>query len=403
MKILLVKNKNKLKSLSVVTATLGLTTMGATTLIANNNNMPITITQGITGNRHPIIVHAAEVTSIPSNTYGVDVSSYNNTDLTQYARQGAKYAIVKLSEGTTYVNPKAQGQIASAKQNDMMVQGYHYATFGNNVQQAHLEAQYAIQNAHALGLSKGAYLACDYESTDNNPSNDKNANTQAVLAFMHDIANAGYQPLAYSSASFFNQYLNKAQIIAQFPNSLWVAAYPDGSNAVDHANFNYFPSTEGVVQWQFTSNKNGMHVDGDINVLPMQNKGAVVNNAQQRSAVQNSSQANQPIQYGTQTSSNIKGDGTPIGQHTNAKNVVNHTPTTSSNNTKAAQNGSQRQLKGTPINNQQKAQGTAKVSGNKNDLAQTNAKTTTNNSAVGLIAGITLAGFGLLATKKEQA
>ena len=400
---MLVKNKKKLKSLSVVTATLGLTTMGATALVANNNNMPITITQGINGHRHPIIVHAAEVTSIPSHTYGVDVSSYNNTDLTQYARQGAKYAIVKLSEGTTYVNPKAQGQISSAKQNNMLVQGYHYATFGNNVQQAHLEAQYAIQNAHALGLSKGAYLACDYESTDNNPSGDKNANTQAVLAFMQDIANAGYQPLAYSSASFFNQYLNKAQIIAQFPNSLWVAAYPDGSNAVDHANFDYFPSTEGVVQWQFTSNKDGMHVDGDINVLPMQNKGAVVNNAQQRSAVQNSSQANQPIQYGTQTSSNIKGDGTPIGQHTNAKNVVNHTPTTSSNNTKAAQNGSQRQLKGTPINNQQKAQGTAKVSGNKNDLAQTNVKTATNNSAVGLIAGITLAGFGLLATKKEQA
>lgn len=397
--ILLVKNKKKLKSLRIVTATLGLTTMGATALIANNNNMPITITQGINGHRHPIIVHAAEVTSIPSHTYGVDVSSYNNTDLTQYARQGAKYAIVKLSEGTTYVNPKANGQISSAKQNNMFVQGYHYATFGNNVQQAHLEAQYAIQNAHALGLSKGAYLACDYESTDNNPSNDKNANTQAVLAFMQDIANAGYQPLAYSSASFFNQYLNKAQIIAQFPNSLWVAAYPDGSNAVDHANFNYFPSTEGVVQWQFTSNKNGMHVDGDINVLPMQNKGAVVNNAQQRSTVQNSPQANKPIQYGTQTSSNIKGDGTPIGQHTNAKNVVNHTPTTSSNNAKVAQNGSQRQLKGTPTN----TQGTAKASDNQKDLAQTNAKTTTNNSAVGLIAGVTLAGFGLLVTKKEQA
>lgn len=400
MKILLVKNKNKLKSLSVVTATLGLTTMGATALIANNHNMPITITQGINGHRHPIIVHAAEVTSIPSHTYGVDVSSYNNTDLTQYARQGAKYAIVKLSEGTTYVNPKAHGQILSAQQNNMMLQGYHYATFGNNVQQAHLEAQYAIQNAHALGLSKGAYLACDYESNDNNPSNDKNANTQAVLAFMQDIANAGYQPLAYSSASFFNQYLNKAQIIAQFPNSLWVAAYPDGSNAVDHANFDYFPSTEGVVQWQYTSNQNGMHVDGDINVLPMQNKGAVVNNAQQRSAVQNSPQANNPIQYGTQASSNIKGDGTPIGQHTNAKNVVNHTPTNSSNNAKVAQNGSQRQLKGTPVNSQPK---TAKVSGNQNDLAQTNAKATTNNSAVGLIAGITLTGFGLLVTKKEQA
>ena len=275
---MLVKNKNKLKSLSVVTATLGLTTMGATALIANNNNMPITITQAINGHRHPIIVHAAEVTSIPSHTYGVDVSSYNNTDLTQYARQGAKYAIVKLSEGTTYVNPKAQGQISSAKQNNMLVQGYHYATFGSNVQQAHLEAQYAIQNAHALGLSKGAYLACDYESTDNNPSGDKNANTQAVLAFMHDIANAGYQPLAYSSASFFNQYLNKAQIIAQFPNHYgWlhiltvVMLLTMPTLITSHLQK---VSCSGSLQ----ANRIGMHVDGDINVLPMQNKGAVVNN-----------------------------------------------------------------------------------------------------------------------------
>lgn len=403
--VLLVRQNKKYKNIRLLIASLGLTTLGATTI--NTKNVQFSSIIQAVNNFKPVIVHAAEVTSIPTHTYGVDVSSYNNTDLTQYAQQGAKYSIVKLSEGTSYVNPKAQGQISSAKQNNMFVQGYHYAIFGSNVQQAHQEAQYAIQHAQQLGLAKGSYLACDYESTNNNPSNDKNANTQAVLAFMHDIANAGYQPLAYSSASFFNQYLNKAQIIAQFPNSLWVAAYPNGSNAVDHANFNYFPSTEGVVQWQFTDNKNGMHVDGDINVLPMQNKGAVINNSQQQQNVENNAEANKPIAYGTESQSNIKGDGTPIGQHTNAKNVVNHQPTNISNANKVAQNGSQSQLKGNTITKNQipskNSSNTITVSNKgSNNLAQTSSPNNKNNSTFGLlIAGTTLTGIGLINPKKK--
>lgn len=397
--------KKRRNRLTLATAILGMGTIGATTLSANVNNPIISnLAQAVT-KTHPIIVHAAEVTSIPSHTYGVDVSSYQNTDLTPYAKQGAKYAIIKLTEGTSYVNNKAQGQISSAHQNNMMVQAYHYATFGNNIQQAHQEAQYVIQHAQQLGLSKGSYIACDYEGTDNNPLNNANANTQAVLAFMQDIANAGYQPLAYSSASFFNQYLNKAQIIAKFPNSLWVAAYPYGSNATNHADFNYFPSTDGVVQWQFTDNKNGMHVDGDITVLPMANKGATVNNQQQQQAVINSGSAQQPIKYGTAPSSNIKGDGTKIGQQTNAKNVVNHTPTTQQNNTKTAQKGSQSQLKGSPV----QAKNNNTINPNKvtnsgsNNLAQTNSKAVQNNSAILLLMGTTMmAGAGLTIQSKEN-
>uniref|UniRef100_UPI00387ADD1A GH25 family lysozyme n=1 Tax=Klebsiella quasipneumoniae TaxID=1463165 RepID=UPI00387ADD1A len=52
------------------------------------------------------------------------------------ARAGAKFAIVKLSEGTGYQNPKAQAQISSAKANNMLTMGYHYAHFGADINRA---------------------------------------------------------------------------------------------------------------------------------------------------------------------------------------------------------------------------------------------------------------------------
>ncbi len=47
---------------------------------------------------------------VEKRSYGVDVSSYNATDLSSMGKAGAKFAIVKLSEGLDYRNPKAEAQ-----------------------------------------------------------------------------------------------------------------------------------------------------------------------------------------------------------------------------------------------------------------------------------------------------
>ena len=70
-------------------------------------------------------VAQAATDTVPAKSAGVDVSSWQGKDLTQQAKSGAQFAVVKVSEGTNYQNPRAQSQVNSAEQNNMMPMGYH--------------------------------------------------------------------------------------------------------------------------------------------------------------------------------------------------------------------------------------------------------------------------------------
>lgn len=202
-----------------------------------------------------------------AKSYVVDVASYQPSNLSGYAKSGAKAAIVKVSQGTNYQNPKGWGQISSAKANQMEVAGYFYATFSGNTSLAILEAQYAIAAAKSMGLPSGAHLAVDWEAGSGNVvTSPASSNTQAILAAMDKIKMAGYKPLLYSGAYVLRNNIHTKQVIARYPNSLWVASYPV-SGRIDTANMAYFPSMDGVAIWQFTDNWRGMNVDGNIVVL----------------------------------------------------------------------------------------------------------------------------------------
>lgn len=207
---------------------------------------------------------------IPVKSYGVDVSGYQNTDLTKYSQAGAKYTIVKLSEGTWYTNPNAQGQVNSADKLGMATYAYHFANFSDSTAEAEKEADFAIQQAQKVGIKPGTYFAIDWETEGNANVVDGNTeqNTSAILAFMRKVSAAGYKPLVYTGAYNFQNHLNVSEIIKQFPNSLWVASYKT-TGEIDEPDFNYFPSMEGVAIWQFTSNWRGLHVDANVNVLPL--------------------------------------------------------------------------------------------------------------------------------------
>lgn len=209
---------------------------------------------------------------IPVKSYGVDVSGYQDTDLTKYSQAGAKYTIVKLSEGTWYTNPNAQGQVNSADKLGMATYAYHFANFSDSTAEAEKEADFAIQQAQKVGIKPGTYFAIDWETEGNiNVVNgDTEKNTAAVMAFMKKVQKAGYLPLVYTGAYNFQSHLNVSEIIKQFPNSLWVASYKT-TGEIDEPDFNYFPSMEGVAIWQFTSNWRGLHVDANVNVLPLVN------------------------------------------------------------------------------------------------------------------------------------
>lgn len=216
----------------------------------------------------------ASSTSVAAKALGIDVASYQSADLTAHAKAGSQFAIVKVSEGTSYRNPKAASQIKSAIANDMMPMAYHFATFSSNASAAKREAQYAISSAKALGLPAGSYLACDYETGQGNIiTNGKNVTAKAIIAFMDQIKASGYQPLLYASSSVLQNNINTSSIVNKYPNSLWVAAYAI-SGRVDKPNFKYFPSMDGVAIWQFTDNWRGMNTDGNIAILPLSISGS---------------------------------------------------------------------------------------------------------------------------------
>ena len=208
---------------------------------------------------------------VAKRSYGVDVSSFQGTDLTKYANLGAKYVFVKVSEGLDYRNPKAQAQIKSAKDNGMMVSGYHYARFSANSGVAVQEGQYAVNSAVAVGLPKGSYLACDWETGSGNVTNQGyEASANAVLAFLDVIVAAGYKPLLYSGAALLKGNVDTDRVLAKYPNCLWVAAYPLGNGVpASEPDFGYFPSMDGVAIWQFTDDWKGMSVDGNISLIDL--------------------------------------------------------------------------------------------------------------------------------------
>lgn len=233
--------------------------MMATTAVVGAENIALSKTS---------TVQAAK-SNVSSRSYGVDVSSFQSTDLSKHAKAGSQFAIVKVSEGTSYRNPNAAGQISSAKANNMMPMAYHFATFGANSSAAVAEANWAISSAQATGLPKGSYIACDWETGDGNVvTGGKDASANAIVAFMNKVKAAGYKPLLYSGAYLLRSNINTSTVLKSYPNSLWVASYAT-MGRIDNPDFNYFPTMDGVAIWQFTDNWRGLYVDGNISLLPL--------------------------------------------------------------------------------------------------------------------------------------
>ncbi len=225
---------------------------------------------------HQVVQAATD--NVPAKSAGVDVSSWQGTNLTQQAKSGAKFAVVKVSESTNYQNPHAQGQINNAEQNNMMPMGYHYAHFGADSNKAVQEGNYAVNSAQQAGLPQGSYLAADWEQdAHNNTNGGREASANAITSFMDTVHNGGYNPMLYSSEWLLKAKVDTNKVTQKYPNSLWVASYKTMGRQ-DQPDYNYFPSMNNVAIWQYTQNWRGQNVDGNVNVLPLSNKS---NNASQ--------------------------------------------------------------------------------------------------------------------------
>ena len=175
------------------------------------------------------------------NDLFIDVSSHNGYDITGIlADMGTQNTIIKISESTSYINPCLSAQVEQSTP----VGFYHFAWFGGNIEEAEREARYFLDNVP----QKVKYLCLDYED---HASGDKQANTDACIRFMEILKENGYEPIYYSYKPFTLNNIYYEQILAKFPNSLWIAGY--GLND-GNADFEYFPSMDGIRWWQYSSN-----------------------------------------------------------------------------------------------------------------------------------------------------
>lgn len=195
--------------------------------------------------------------------YFLDVSGWQAGDLTAICQQaGTSNTIIKTTEGTWYYNNLAPQQVATSN----CVGFYHFARFGDNLSQANLEVEYFLST---LPKSDVKYLVCDYED---DASQRVQANTQAILHFMRKCKEAGYTPLYYSYKPYTLTYVDYRAILAEFPNSLWIASYADYQvRPTPEGIWGVFPSMDGIRFWQFTSTALQGGLDKNIVLLDDEN------------------------------------------------------------------------------------------------------------------------------------
>ena len=185
-----------------------------------------------------------------------------------------KFAIAQIggvNGGGIYKQSTYETQVASAIAQGKRAHTYIWYQVGSN---ASLGEQVLNTFLPQVKTPKGSIVALDYES---GASPNKQANTNAILHGMRMIKAAGYTPMYYSYKPFTLANVYTDQIIREFPNSLWMAAYPS-YNVTPTPNYNVFPSMDGVAIYQFTSTYIAGGLDGNIDLTGITDNGYTKNN-----------------------------------------------------------------------------------------------------------------------------
>ena len=154
---------------------------------------------------------------------GFDNASYQGCYDAQAAKaSGASFSITKITEGTGYVNPAADCQLASNRAAGLRLGAYAYARpeYGNSPE---VEADFFNAQADARGLvHAGVIPFLDWE-----PPASHRGDTQWAKRWLDRVASHwGTKPIIYMSASTISA--GDWSAVAGADYGLWVAGYPRG-------------------------------------------------------------------------------------------------------------------------------------------------------------------------------
>lgn len=142
---------------------------------------------------------------------GIDVASYQSP---AYSTAGQQFVIVKATEGTGYINPRHDAQVAHGRSSGLVIGHYHFVRPGS------ISAQAAYFLAHAKAV-KGDILVLDWEDT-----GVSGASKDTWLALISALRPT-YQNLLYCNKDF---WFNRDKT-GRYGTGLWIA---DPANSAGH-------------------------------------------------------------------------------------------------------------------------------------------------------------------------
>lgn len=199
----------------------------------------------------PFSAKAARYYGTDNSRYQAGVRNMTGSDTFTINQMGGYTPSQGIYDDYTYTTKTNQSTAAGLNPHN-----YIWDQTGADQNATSVMLNYFLSRVHT---PYGSIVALDYEA---GASGDKEANTQNVLYGMRMIKNAGFTPMIYSYKYYLNDNLNIDEILAEFPNSVWIAGYQPGPSV--WPNYSYFPSMNGVSIWQDSDYNGTQDLDVDL-------------------------------------------------------------------------------------------------------------------------------------------
>lgn len=203
-----------------------------------------------------------------SRAQGTDLSRYQGYTAVkgQASDEFAISQIGGINTGGIYTQATYQSQVATGFAQGLRMHTYIWYQVGSDISKAKQCMDYFLPRVQT---PKRSIVALDYED---GASYDQSANTDAIIYGMRRIKQSGYTPIYYSYKPYTLAHVDYKRILAEFPSSLWIAAYKD-YNITTVPDYRYFPTMDGVAQWQFTSMYKAGGLDGNVDLTGITHNG----------------------------------------------------------------------------------------------------------------------------------
>ena len=165
---------------------------------------------------------------------GIDLSSHNGeVDFSRVVRAGVKYAWIKVTEGTTHVNPGFQKKFEDARRAGLIVGAYHFArpdTYAGDPKDWKNEADNFLKQLEVARLECGDLVpVVDLEQ---GLKTDDNYNCEWYLNWLDYVGcQTKTRPIIYTARWAWQLYIMKGSNELQNQLStypLWLASYNEG-------------------------------------------------------------------------------------------------------------------------------------------------------------------------------